>query len=384
MQDGGEGMTITRAATRWVLLWAAGCLLPSGAFGQGVHWRGDYNKARREAAETGRPLVIDIGTESCVWCKQLDLRTFQDPAVVALLNDRCIPLKVDAERTPYLAKTLRIENYPTLVFAGPGGAILGYQEGFIEAGALREKLQRLLAAAGTPDWMARDFEEAGKALAAADYPRAIALLKNVVEDGKDRPVQVRARRMLEDLERQAGERIERARQMAEAGKTAEAIDAINELSTAYAGTRAAGDGRRLQATLVSRGEAGAAARERKAARLLRLAREDYSEQRFLCCLDRCEQLAAGFADLPEGAQAARLSAEIKGNPEWSKKTAEQLADRLAVLYVALADTCLKKGEPQQAICYLERVVQQFPDTRQAQTAHAKLAQLRGAPARKGK
>ena len=60
--------------------------------------------------------------------------------MAALLNDRCVPLKVDASKQPFLADALRVTNFPTLVFAGPDGKIVGYQEGFLEAPA--RKAQR--------------------------------------------------------------------------------------------------------------------------------------------------------------------------------------------------------------------------------------------------
>jgi thioredoxin-related protein len=348
-----------------------------------VSWRQDYNKARAEAQEKGRPLLIDIGTENCFWCKQLDARTFKDPAIIRLLNDRFIALKVDASATPFLAQALHIQSYPTLVFAGPEGRILGYQEGFLEADRLRERLVQVLATVGTPDWMKRDFQEAGKAVAAANYARAITLYKGIVEDGKDRPVQQRARKALAELERQAGERCARARQLAEDGKLAEAMEAVNELGKTYPGTLAAHEGKQLQLTLASKAEANAADRTARARELLRQAREDYRSQQFLCCLDRCELLSAQFADLPEGAEAEQLAAEITSNPAWTKKAADQASERLSVLYLALADSWLKKGQPQQAVFYLERIVANFPNTRHAAAAKTRLAQLQGAPRRAG-
>src|SRR4051812_43312249 len=113
---------------------------------QEVEWRSDYNKARQEALDSGRPLIIDFGTETCFWCKQLDQRTFSDATVASLLNGRCIPLRIDAQRTPKLAEALHIQNYPTLVFASPDGQILGYKEGFVEPAALKEQLDKVVAA----------------------------------------------------------------------------------------------------------------------------------------------------------------------------------------------------------------------------------------------
>ena len=50
-----------------------------------------------------------------------------------------------------------------------------------------------------------------------------------------------------------------------------------------------------------------------------------------------------------------------------------------MLYLSLADSWLKKGQPQQAIFYLERVIKMFPGSRQAEAAQVRLTRLRGAP-----
>src|SRR4051794_6947539 len=113
MPPGAESMTTTGALPRLLACCPALSLLlvlSAPARAQDIDWRSDYNKARQEALDTGRPLVIDFGTETCFWCKQLDQRTFRDPAVVTLLNDRCIPLRIDAQRTPKLAEALHIQN----------------------------------------------------------------------------------------------------------------------------------------------------------------------------------------------------------------------------------------------------------------------------------
>jgi thioredoxin-like negative regulator of GroEL len=349
-----------------------------------IQWRADYNKARQEADSKGLPLFLDFGTENCFWCKQLDVRTFRDPTLVALLNERFVPLKVDADRTPHLTQALRIQSFPTIVFATSEGKILAYQEGFLEAPALRDKLHQVLVSVGVPDWMQRDFQEAGKALTAGNCAKALSLLKNVVEDGKDRPIQARARQILEELENQAADRCARAKQLAAKGEHAKAVEAIRELARAYPGTLAVHEGKRLEATLASRSSSPALSpRARQAKDLLAQAREDYRAQQFLCCLDRCEALTTQFADLAEAKQAAQMAAEIKSNPKWTKQAADQLAERLCVLYFALADAWLKKGQPQQAIFYLDRIVKGFPSTRHAEVAQARLAQLRGAPTRTG-
>jgi thioredoxin-like negative regulator of GroEL len=355
-------------------------LLPlAGA--QEVEWRLDYGKARQEAVEKNRPLVIDVGTEHCHFCKQLDLRTFKDPAVVALLNERCVPLKIDADQHARLAEALRVEYYPTLVFASAEGKILGYQQGFIEAGALQDRLTKLfftsaVAGGGAPN-PNREIEEAKKAIAVGDYPRAIALLKPVAETAKEAAVQNQARQLMQDMEKQAAGRCAEARQLVENGKVTQAVETVTELVRVYPGTKAAREGGQLLVTLASRVVPHENSRSRIARELLDQAREDYRRRQYLACLDCCENLIANYSDLNESAEAGKLATEIKANPEYIKQACEQMGERLSTLYLTLAETWLKKGQPQQAVFYLERIVRTFPHSHNADIAQVRLAQIQG-------
>jgi thioredoxin-related protein len=342
-----------------------------------IQWRRDYAQARKEAEEKNRPLLIDFGTEQCFWCKRLDMTTFQDASVVALLNAKLIPLKIDANKEATLAQSLQITSYPTIVLGAPDGKILATIVGFKEAAEFAGIIQRALASAIAPDWMARDQQEAGKAIAGSDYARAIALLKGILEDGKDRPVQLKARQMLRDVEQQAAGRLARARQLQDKGQSLEAMDLLTELLRVYPGTQAAQDAGQLLNTLAAKPEIKNGQRTRRARELLAQAREDYRTQQFLCCLDRCEILAANFADLPEGTEAVQLAAEIKNNPDWMQTACDNLTDRLGLLYLAMAETWVRKGQPQQAAQCLERVIQACPGTRQAEAAQLRLSYLKG-------
>jgi thioredoxin-like negative regulator of GroEL len=346
---------------------------------QEVHWRHDYNEARREATAKNRPILIDFGTENCFWCKKLDITTFRESAIIEALNERFIPLKVDAQKNSGLAGALRIQSYPTLVLAAPDGKILGTLEGYMEGPRLQEHLQRTLASLNNPEWMNRDYQDATRAIAQSDYARAIALLKSILEDNKDRPVQIKAARLLKDLEQQAAGCLARAKQLDDRGQPTEAMAALSDLLRRFAGTQAATEGSQMLTQLAAKPEVKMQVRQRRARELLTQAREDYRTEQYLCCLDRCELLAAGYADLPEGAEAVQLAGEIKNNPEWLQQACESLTSRLGGLYLSLAETWIKKGRPQQAAFYLDRVIKTFPGSRYAETAQVRLANLQGLP-----
>jgi tetratricopeptide (TPR) repeat protein len=353
--------------------------LASVAGAQEIRWRYDYNAARKEAVDKGLPLILDFGTQNCFWCRKLDESTFSDPTVAAVMNKQYIPLKIDADREPSLVQALRITAYPTVVLAGPDGKILGSVEGFQEAPRFHENLLRALAAVSNPEWMLRDYQAATKAIGAADYARAVALLKSIVEDARGRPVQRKAGQLLKDLEQQAASRLARARQLSDRGQTAEAMDTLTDTVRVFAGTQAATEAGEMLTSLANNSELRAQQRARRARELLAQARQDYRTQQFLCCLDRCEILGAGYGDLPEGAEAMQLADEIKSNPDWMQRACDSLTDRLSGLYLSLAETWIRKGQPQQAQTCLERVIQAFPGSRQAEAAQIRLGQLLGQP-----
>jgi tetratricopeptide (TPR) repeat protein len=288
---------------------------------------------------------------------------------------------VDAHRNAALSDALRIQAFPTVVLAASDGKILATLEGYMEPIRFHEQLQRALVSVSNPEWMNRDYLEAGKAVAGSDYARAVALLKGVTEDGQNRPIQLKARQLLNELDQQAATRLARAKQYEDKGQTTEAMETLTELVRAYAGTQAASEGGELLTKIADKPEIKARQRTRRARDLLAQAKEDFRTHQYLRTLEHCETLVTNYPDLPEGAEAVQLASDIKSNPEWMKQACDSLSDRLGLLYLSLAETWIKKGQPKEAVICYERVIQTFPGTRQADTAQQRLAQLQGQPTR---
>jgi thioredoxin-related protein len=346
-----------------------------------VNWRTDYTAARKEAAEKGRPILLDFGYEGCTYCRKLDATTFHDAEVIKRLNASFVPLRIDIEKDPrHLAEQLGLQKYPTVVFATSEGHVLGSVEGYQEPRPFQANLDRVLDVVANPDWMTRDYEAATRAVGTSDYARAVALLKSIVQDGKERSVQLKARQLLQDLEQQAAGRLARARQLADKGQTSEAIDTVTELVRAFAGTQAANEGGQMLTALARKPEVKDDRQTRRAREFLAEAREDYRTQQYLLCLHRCDVLANTFGDTPEATEAAQLAGQIRNDPERLRQAADMAGEQLGGLYLSLAEACLRKGQPQQAILWLERVVQTLPNTRQADAAQMRLAQIQGQPA----
>ena len=279
--------------------------------------------------------------------------------------------------------------------------------------------------------MVKGYGEAVKAREAGDFPKALALLKPILEEGKGRPIHAQAMRQVKELEDLAAARalaakpkptppeptppavvtkapppvppeatqptivtkvpapvppeatqptvVTQAPVSAPPVTAEQSAAAIGELSQMVKDALANRKGLNALITLASRTESTEQTRSRQAQDLLIQAREDYRKQQYLACLDRCEILTNNYGDLAESVDAGQMAAEIKKNPEWTKLACTQLGDRLCLLYMNLAENYLVKGEPQQAIYYLERIQQTAPNSRHADLAQARLTQLQGMP-----
>jgi tetratricopeptide (TPR) repeat protein len=354
------------------------CAWPACGADKEIAWRADYDTARKEAVEKGRPLFLSFHTEDCFHCRRLEAGPFKDPAVVALVNERYVPLHVDAAKSPRLTEALRIQAYPTMIIAAADGKILAFLEGYQDAGPLHDHLQRALAVQ-TPDWMARDFQEASKAIAAGQYATAVSLLRKVLEDGKDRPVQTKAKAVLDEIEQQAAGRLVRVKQLEDKGQYPEAMDLLTELISRYAGTQPAADGAKMLTTLAERPEFKTNQRTRRAKDLLAQAREAFTAKHYSDALEFCEILETTYKDLPEGKQGAELAGDVRSSPDKLAAACERLNERLASMYATLGESWLKKGNRDQAAACFEKAVRAAPASQVARDAQARLTSLSTKP-----
>jgi len=65
-----------------------------------VNWHPWGDGAFRKAREEDKPLFVSIGYATCHWCHVMERESFSDGEVANLLNDACVPVKVDREERP--------------------------------------------------------------------------------------------------------------------------------------------------------------------------------------------------------------------------------------------------------------------------------------------
>jgi thiol-disulfide isomerase/thioredoxin len=91
-----------------------------------------FEAASAQAAKTGKIVLVDFYTTWCGPCKLLDKNTWTDPAVIQLLEQKTVALRIDAEKEAALSKRYKIAAYPSVLLIKPDGTeidrLVGYKE----------------------------------------------------------------------------------------------------------------------------------------------------------------------------------------------------------------------------------------------------------------
>lgn len=110
-----------------------------------VEWK-SWNAGLKAAAASGRPMVVDVYTDWCRWCKQMDREVYGRADVSRYLDSKFVTVKLNAEsaeavaykgRTQTaraLASSFDVTGYPTTIFLDAKGEHLANVPGYIEPG----------------------------------------------------------------------------------------------------------------------------------------------------------------------------------------------------------------------------------------------------------
>ena len=122
-------------------------LAPSHASGKqasSLAWRG-WDAGLSEAGTSGRPVLVDVYTDWCGWCKRMDREVYSRQDVREYLSQRFVTIKLNAEsRDPggyegksytssSLAARFRVSGYPTTVFLRSDGGHVVNVPGYVPA-----------------------------------------------------------------------------------------------------------------------------------------------------------------------------------------------------------------------------------------------------------
>ena len=129
---------------RFVVAIVLMCSLAAPAGAAGVAWRG-WNDGLTAAASSRKPMLVDVYTDWCGFCKRMDRETYARTDVSAYLNSHFVMVRLDAEgreRASYqgraltsrtLASGFGVTGYPTTIFLRANGEHLVNVPGFLPA-----------------------------------------------------------------------------------------------------------------------------------------------------------------------------------------------------------------------------------------------------------
>jgi thioredoxin-related protein len=105
----------------------------------------NWNAGIAEASASKRPILIDVYTDWCGWCKRMDRDVYARDDVRGYLNDHFTLVKLNAESLDEvvydgrkltgrgLAQYLRVSGYPTTIFLKSNGEHIANVPGYVPA-----------------------------------------------------------------------------------------------------------------------------------------------------------------------------------------------------------------------------------------------------------
>jgi uncharacterized protein YyaL (SSP411 family) len=89
-----------------------------------VHWRTWGPETFAEARSGRKPVLLSLSAVWCHWCHVMDETTYSDPDVIEMLNERFIPVRVDADLRPDLDSLYNQGGWPSTVFLSADGEVI--------------------------------------------------------------------------------------------------------------------------------------------------------------------------------------------------------------------------------------------------------------------
>ncbi|MES2499708.1 MAG: DUF255 domain-containing protein [Pseudomonadota bacterium] len=99
-----------------------------------------FEQARRE----DKLLILDLEAVWCHWCHVMEEKTYHDPAVVSLINQKYIAIRVDQDANPDISTRYEDYGWPATVIFKADGSELVKRRGYIPAERMVSLLQAVI------------------------------------------------------------------------------------------------------------------------------------------------------------------------------------------------------------------------------------------------
>lgn len=90
-----------------------------------------------------KKIFIHFWAQWCGYCRKMEKVTFQNPQVVAFLNENYFLIKVDTDRERYASRAFRVRGLPYNLFLTREGDTIEVREGYISPGTFMRILKAI-------------------------------------------------------------------------------------------------------------------------------------------------------------------------------------------------------------------------------------------------
>ncbi len=134
-----------RAKTSVLLLIICLCFLAAPAAAEsGIKWQKWSADLFARAKAENRFVLLDMDAVWCHWCHVMEETTYHDPAVVALINKKYIPVRVDQDANPDLSNRYGDWGWPATIVFAPDGTEIIKRQGYIPPIIMASILQAII------------------------------------------------------------------------------------------------------------------------------------------------------------------------------------------------------------------------------------------------
>lgn len=145
---GKAGMARVWSAAFLVMLAVGACQPKEPEVAKTITWQTSVDAALADAQKNDRPILLDMVTDWCVWCKVLDDSTYTDSAFIQM-SQKFTMAKVDAEVDTATASKYHVGSYPTILLLRKDGTEIDRIVGYYRAPEFMKQVDDYLAGRNT-------------------------------------------------------------------------------------------------------------------------------------------------------------------------------------------------------------------------------------------
>jgi uncharacterized protein YyaL (SSP411 family) len=110
-----------------------------------IHWHTQWSESLfAQAAREHRFVLLDLHAVWCHWCHVMDEKTYADHTVVALIDQRYLPVSIDADSDPALTSRYGDWGWPATIVLAADGTEIVKRRGFLPPEQMASLLQAII------------------------------------------------------------------------------------------------------------------------------------------------------------------------------------------------------------------------------------------------